>query len=105
MPHLHKCTGARRLTPWSHPCRAAAKPRPQPGPYTSRVRTPPIHTRSNMNTLPTKKPGDPDVNTIPTWRELAERFRDLVKDFLKEGKELGRARAKAAPGAETLQAG
>src|SRR5437667_271019 len=41
-----------------------------------------------MNTLPTKKPGDPDVNTIPTWRELAERFRDLVKDFLKEGKEL-----------------
>ena len=39
-----------------------------------------------MNTLPTKKPGDPDVNTIPTWRELAERFRDLVKDFLKEGK-------------------
>ena len=27
-----------------------------------------------MNTLPTKKPGDPDVNTIPTWRELAERF-------------------------------
>src|SRR5438477_4222855 len=43
-----------------------------------------------MNTLPTKKPGDPDVNTIPTWRELAERFRDLVKDFLKEGKELER---------------
>ena len=43
-----------------------------------------------MNTLPTKKPGDPDVNTIPTWRELADRFRDLMKDFLKEGKELGR---------------
>src|SRR5256885_2115861 len=43
-----------------------------------------------MNPLPTKKPGDPDVNTIPTWRELAERFRDLVKDFLKEGKELER---------------
>ncbi|PYP59284.1 MAG: hypothetical protein DMD44_05295 [Gemmatimonadetes bacterium] len=43
-----------------------------------------------MNTLPTKKPGDPDVNTIPTWRELAERFRNLVKDFLKEGKELER---------------
>src|SRR5438093_554007 len=43
-----------------------------------------------MNTLPTKKPGDPDVNTIPTWRELPERFRDLLKDFLKEGKELDR---------------
>src|SRR6266850_7806810 len=36
---------------------------------------------SAMNTLPTKKPGDPDVNTIPTWRELAERFRNLMKDF------------------------
>ena len=43
-----------------------------------------------MNTLPTKKPGDPDVNTIPTWRELAERFRNLMKDFLTEGKELER---------------
>src|SRR6266705_2887798 len=48
------------------------------------------HEERLMNTLPTKKPGDPDVNTIPTWRELAERFRDLVKDFLKEGKELER---------------
>jgi len=43
-----------------------------------------------MNTLPTKKPGGPDVNTIPTWRELAERFSDLMKDFLKEGKEMER---------------
>ena len=45
-----------------------------------------------MNTLPKKRePGDtPEVNTLPTWRELAERFRDLVKDFLKEGKELER---------------
>ncbi len=43
-----------------------------------------------MNTLPTKQPDDPDVNTIPTWRQLAERFRDLMKDFLKEGKELER---------------
>ena len=44
-----------------------------------------------MNTLPTKhEPGDPEVNKIPTWRELADRFRDLMKDFLKEGKELER---------------
>jgi hypothetical protein len=44
-----------------------------------------------MNTLPKKpEPGDPEVHTIPTWRELAERFRDLMKDFLKEGKDLER---------------
>ena len=43
-----------------------------------------------MNTLPTKQPGEPQVNTIPTWRELADRFRDLMKDFLKEGKDLER---------------
>ncbi len=45
-----------------------------------------------MNTLPKKREaGDsPEVNAIPTWRELAERFRDLMKDFLKEGKELER---------------
>jgi hypothetical protein len=44
-----------------------------------------------MNTLPKKRePGDPEVHNLPTWRELAERFRDLMKDFLKEGKELER---------------
>ena len=44
-----------------------------------------------MNTLPKKRePGEPEVNTIPTWRDLADRFRDLMKDFLKEGKELER---------------
>ena len=45
-----------------------------------------------MNTLPKKRePGESlEVNTIPTWRELADRFRDLMKDFLKEGKELER---------------
>src|SRR5437667_12736735 len=44
-----------------------------------------------MNTLPKKREsGDPEVNTIPTCRELADRFRDLMKDFLKEGKELER---------------
>jgi hypothetical protein len=45
-----------------------------------------------MNTLPKKRGPDepPEVNAIPTWRELANRFRDLMKDFLKEGKELER---------------
>jgi hypothetical protein len=44
-----------------------------------------------MNRLPTKRePGAPEINSIPTWRELADRFRDLMKDFLKEGKELER---------------
>ncbi len=44
-----------------------------------------------MNQLPTKRgPGEPEINSIPTWRELADRFRDLMKDFLKEGKELER---------------
>ena len=45
-----------------------------------------------MNTLPKKRdPAEsPEVNAVPTWRELAERFRDLMKDFLKEGKELER---------------
>ncbi|HEX9488141.1 MAG TPA: hypothetical protein VF976_13825 [Gemmatimonadales bacterium] len=44
-----------------------------------------------MNTMPKKRePSEPEVNAIPTWRELAHRFRDLMKDFLKEGKELER---------------
>ena len=44
-----------------------------------------------MTSLPKKRePGDPEINTIPTWRQLADRFRDLMKDFLKEGKELER---------------
>ena len=32
----------------------------------------------------------PETEPTPTWRELAERFRDLMKDFLQEGKELER---------------
>ena len=56
-----------------------------------------------MNTLPTKPPGpepiEPaEVKAIPTWRELGERFRDLLKDlgaelgaiWKKEGKDLER---------------
>lgn len=51
-----------------------------------------------MNTLPTKpEPVEPtEVETIPTWRELGERFRDVMKDvgseigttWKKEGKDL-----------------
>jgi len=45
-----------------------------------------------MNNLPTKperaEPTAPEA--IPTWRELSERFRDVMKDFLQEGKELER---------------
>ena len=45
-----------------------------------------------MNTLPTKPQPTPppEVEVIPTWRELAERLRELVKDFIEEGKELER---------------
>ncbi len=55
-----------------------------------------------MNTLPTK-PEAPEttpveVDAVPTWRELGERFRDLMKDigselsdvWKTEGKEIGR---------------
>jgi hypothetical protein len=51
-----------------------------------------------MNTLPTKpEPVEPtEVETIPTWRELGDRFRDVMKDigseigttWKKEGKDL-----------------
>jgi hypothetical protein len=45
-----------------------------------------------MNTLPTKRepPKTPEVEETPTWRDLAERFRDIVKDVLREGKEMER---------------
>jgi hypothetical protein len=43
-------------------------------------------------TLPTKPDSTqrPDVGSVPTWRELGDRFRDLLKDFLAEGKEIER---------------
>jgi hypothetical protein len=45
-----------------------------------------------MNNLPSKRePVAPnETEAIPTWRELSERFRDVMKDFLQEGKELER---------------
>jgi hypothetical protein len=45
-----------------------------------------------MNTLQTKResaePSDKDAP--PTWRELAQRLRDLMNDIVREGKELER---------------
>ena len=45
-----------------------------------------------MNKLPTKRePPDPaEVEDTPTWRDLGERIRDLLKDALREGKALER---------------
>lgn len=44
-----------------------------------------------MNTLPTRQ--DPPLVTpepVPTWAELSNRFRDVVKDFVEEGKAIER---------------
>ena len=52
-----------------------------------------------MNTLPAKpEPAPTEVEVIPTWRDLGDRFRDIMKDigkdlgaiWKKEGKELER---------------
>src|SRR2546425_12664668 len=45
-----------------------------------------------MNKLPTKRePAEPpEIGETPTWRELGERVRDVMKDFIKEGKDLER---------------
>ncbi len=45
-----------------------------------------------MNKLPAKRePPEPtEVEDTPTWRDLGERVRDLMKDFLREGKALER---------------
>lgn len=55
-----------------------------------------------MNTLPTKREAPEstpvEVDDVPTWRDLGERFRDLMKDigaelgevWKAEGKEIGR---------------
>lgn len=50
-----------------------------------------------MDNMPTKTPvGPTEVDVIPTWRDLGDRFRDVMKDigaeisttWKKEGKEL-----------------
>lgn len=52
-----------------------------------------------MNTLPTKpEPAPTEVEVVPTWRDLGDRFRDIMTDigkdlgaiWKKEGKELER---------------
>jgi hypothetical protein len=44
-----------------------------------------------MNTLPTKQePPVVEPEPIPTWRDLSDRFRDVVKDFVEEGKAIER---------------
>lgn len=61
-----------------------------------------------MNTLPTKpEPVEPtEVEVIPTWRDLGDRFRDIMKDigaeisttWKKEGKDLEKeAQARLLP--------
>jgi hypothetical protein len=45
-----------------------------------------------MTNLPTKTPRTEveDPGPTPTWRDLGERFRDLLHDFWDEGKDLER---------------
>src|SRR2546430_17716979 len=44
-----------------------------------------------VNNLPSKRdPAPPETEPPPSWRELTERLRDLMKDFIQEGKELER---------------
>jgi len=44
-----------------------------------------------VNNLPSKRdPAPPETEPPPTWRELTERVRDLMKEFIQEGKELER---------------
>jgi len=45
-----------------------------------------------MNKLPTRREPswEPEIEATATWRELGERVRDVMKDFIKEGKDLER---------------
>ena len=60
-----------------------------------------------MNTLPAKRePKEPtDVEPTPTWRELGDRIRDLLKDVVREGTELERdLEPKVLPALKRLKA-
>ena len=45
-----------------------------------------------MNKLPTKREpsAELEIEATATWRELGDRVRDVMKDFIKEGKDLER---------------
>ena len=45
-----------------------------------------------MNKLPTRREPsrEPEIEATATWHELGERVRDVMKDFIKEGKDLER---------------
>jgi hypothetical protein len=50
-----------------------------------------VHLTENpMNTLPTKRPEPAETEPVPTWRDLGERIRDLLKDVLEGGKKIER---------------
>ena len=62
-----------------------------------------------MNTLPTRRePTEPvseEPGDVPTWRELRERAADLMKDLVREGKELERdLEPRLLPALKTLKA-
>src|ERR1041385_6955369 len=90
-PQTHRRVVNTKTLPVSLRAPAPRNPHPSRA-YTWSLPERPIGEERRMNTLPKKRePGEaPEVNAIPTWRELANRFRDLMKDFLKEGKELER---------------
>ena len=46
-----------------------------------------------MTNLPAKRPDvtpAPDIDETPTWRELRERSADLLKEMVREGKDIER---------------
>jgi signal transduction histidine kinase len=63
-----------------------------------------------VNTLPTRRDGTDPAPTehdedVPTWRELRERAADLMREILREGKELERdLEPKLLPALKNLKA-
>jgi hypothetical protein len=59
-----------------------------------------------MNTLPAKRPdSDAPPEEVSTWQELRERTADVLKDLVREGKELERQlEPKVLPALKRLKA-
>ena len=58
-----------------------------------------------MTTLPTKRPEPAEPEPVPSWRALSDRVRDVLKNFLDEGKKLERdLEPKMLPGLRRLKA-